>query len=168
MKTSLAENVKAINVKKRIPGARIGNIVEITDEGKIRVDFPGNTFGPAYARFAGSISEKLKSSGNTPDEKVLIIFENEDPELPIIVDVIRETIGKAGGKDAIALEVDKPKDVFMDGKRVTLDAAEEIVLRCGKSSITLTKAGKVLIRGAYLLTRSTGVNRIKGTSVQIN
>ena len=32
----------------------------------------------------------------------------------------------------------------------------------------LTRAGKVLIQGAYLLSRSTGVNRIKGGSVQIN
>jgi hypothetical protein len=57
---------------------------------------------------------------------------------------------------------------MIDGKRVTFDAREEIVLRCGKASITLTKAGKVLIRGAYLLNRSSGVNRIKGGSVQIN
>ena len=28
--------------------------------------------------------------------------------------------------------------------------------------------GKVLIRGTYLLSRSSGVNRIKGGSVQIN
>ncbi|MEW5071937.1 hypothetical protein AB1P14_09365, partial [Pseudomonas aeruginosa] len=38
----------------------------------------------------------------------------------------------------------------------------------GKASITLTRAGKVIIRGAYLSSRSTGVNRIKGGSVQIN
>ena len=33
---------------------------------------------------------------------------------------------------------------------------------------TLTRAGKILIRGAYLLARSSGVNRIQGGSVQIN
>ena len=47
-------------------------------------------------------------------------------------------------------------------------AESEIVLRCGEASITLTRAGKVLIRGTYLLSRSSGVNRIKGGSVQIN
>ena len=35
-------------------------------------------------------------------------------------------------------------------------------------NIMLTRAGKVLIRGAYLLSRSSGANRIKGGSVQIN
>ena len=49
-----------------------------------------------------------------------------------------------------------------------LTAEHEIVLRCGKASLTLTRAGKVLIRGTYLLSRSSGVNRIKGGSVQIN
>ena len=48
-----------------------------------------------------------------------------------------------------------------DGKRVTVSADQEIVLKCGDASITLTAAGKVLIRGAYLLSRSSGANRIK-------
>ena len=51
---------------------------------------------------------------------------------------------------------------------MVLSAQEEIVLRCGKASITLTKAGKVLIEGAYVLSRSSGVNRIRGGSVQLN
>jgi hypothetical protein len=42
------------------------------------------------------------------------------------------------------------------------------VLQCGKASITLTKAGKVLIQGSYVSSRSTGVNRVKGGSVQLN
>ncbi|MEO2036899.1 MAG: hypothetical protein ABGZ35_32895, partial [Planctomycetaceae bacterium] len=56
----------------------------------------------------------------------------------------------------------------VDGERLVLTADKEITLRCGKASLTLTRAGKVLIRGAYLLSRSSGANRIKGGSVQIN
>jgi hypothetical protein len=59
-------------------------------------------------------------------------------------------------------------EVDADGKRMIVSAREELVLRCGKASITLTKAGKVLIKGSYLLSRSSGVNRIKGGSVQLN
>lgn len=66
------------------------------------------------------------------------------------------------------LEAERPEEVIVDGKKVIFDAKDEIVLRCGKASITLTRAGKILIRGAYLLNRSSGVNRIKGGSVQIN
>ena len=56
----------------------------------------------------------------------------------------------------------------VDGRRVEFTAEQEIVFRCGKASIILTRAGKVLIEGEYVLTRSSGVNRIKGGSVQIN
>ena len=56
----------------------------------------------------------------------------------------------------------------IDGDRLTLSAEREIVLKCGKSSITLTRAGKVILKGAYVSTHSTGVNRLKGGSVQIN
>lgn len=59
-------------------------------------------------------------------------------------------------------------EASIDGNRVVLEGKEEIVLKCGDSSITLTKAGKILIRGKYLLNRSTGVNRIMGGSVQVN
>lgn len=51
---------------------------------------------------------------------------------------------------------------------LVLAADREIVLRCGKASITLTRAGKVIIRGAYVGIISSGVNRIQGGSVQIN
>ena len=49
-----------------------------------------------------------------------------------------------------------------------IEGKEEIELKCGESSIVLTKAGKILIRGKYLLSRSSGVNRIMGGSVQVN
>lgn len=59
-------------------------------------------------------------------------------------------------------------EVDADGERMIVSAKEQLVLRCGKASITLTKAGKVLIKGSYVLSRSSGVNRIKGGSVQLN
>jgi uncharacterized protein (DUF2345 family) len=58
--------------------------------------------------------------------------------------------------------------VEADGRKISVDAAQQLVLRSGKASITLTAAGKVIIRGDYVLSRSTGVNQIKGASIQIN
>lgn len=58
--------------------------------------------------------------------------------------------------------------IRVDGKRVLIEGQEEVVLMCGDASITLTKAGKIVIRGKYLLSRSSGVNRILGGSVQVN
>jgi hypothetical protein len=60
------------------------------------------------------------------------------------------------------------REARIDGRRVVLEAADEIELRCGEASILLRKNGRVMIRGAHVETRSRGVNRIKGGSVQIN
>jgi hypothetical protein len=67
---------------------------------------------------------------------------------------------KAAGADGV--------QVVLDGERLLLEAEREIVLQCGKASITLTREGKVVIRGADLLEASTGRHRIKGGTVEIN
>ena len=58
--------------------------------------------------------------------------------------------------------------VEMDGERLVLEAAREMVLRCGKASITMTADGRVTIRGTQVLSRSDGPNRVQGASVQLN
>ncbi|MCK5565690.1 MAG: hypothetical protein KAJ07_10630 [Planctomycetes bacterium] len=168
MKSSLAENIQAIGIEKKISGSRIGSITGIDKKGLILIDFPGNTLGPLPARFVESIKQKLLKHGVPVNDKILIIFENDDPGLPIIIDAICDTLDDQAESDAVAFQVQETEDVTIDGRRVTFDAKEQIELRCGKSSIILTRAGKVLIRGAYLLSRSTGANRIKGGSVQLN
>lgn len=59
-------------------------------------------------------------------------------------------------------------DVEVDGERFVVQARRQLVLRCGKASITLTQAGKILLDGTYVVSRSSGANRIKGASVQLN
>jgi len=64
-----------------------------------------------------------------------------------------------------------PEDVLeveADGERVRLTAQREIVLRCGKASITLTAEGRILLKGVELVSSASGPNRIKGSSVKIN
>jgi hypothetical protein len=56
----------------------------------------------------------------------------------------------------------------VDGETITLTAAKELVLKCGQALIILTEDGKVVVRGSYLLSRSSGVNRIQGGSIQLN
>ncbi|PUA26874.1 MAG: hypothetical protein B0W54_20845 [Cellvibrio sp. 79] len=58
--------------------------------------------------------------------------------------------------------------IYMDGKQLIMEGHEEVVLRCGEASITLSRNGKISIRGKYLLSRASGVNRILGGSVQVN
>jgi len=59
-------------------------------------------------------------------------------------------------------------EVDADGRRLVVKARDKLVLRCGQASITLTRAGKVLIDGTYVSSRATGTNRVKGASIQLN
>lgn len=95
-------------------------------------------------------------------KSVVLMYEGGDPSLPIVMGVLRDTAEGSLENQPGQVQVDT------DGERLIVSAKEQLVFRCGKASITLTKAGKVLIEGTYLLTQSTGVNRIKGGSIQLN
>lgn len=146
----------------RINGVVIGILSEVTEDGQALVYFPGIPSGkPLPAISTESLAEK--ESG----QEVALGFVNGDPASPIVLGLIQKTDIQ---KQSTSLEIPENKnvDIQVDGERLTLSAKREIVLQCGKSSITLTSAGKVILKGAYLSTHSTGLNRIKGGSVQIN
>jgi hypothetical protein len=92
----------------------------------------------------------------------VLVFEEADPQRPIVMGVLRGTQAWPLPEAPAQVEVDA------DGERMLVSARSQLVLRCGKASITLTKAGKVLIQGSYVSSRSSGVNRVKGGSVQLN
>jgi len=91
---------------------------------------------------------------------VVIACEEGDPRRPIILGVIRATHGAEARESSIA--------ICADGQRYVVTAEREIVLRCGAASLTLTRAGRVIIEGKYLVSRSSGYNKIKGAVVDIN
>ena len=104
------------------------------------------------------------------DREVVLAFESGDLGKPIVLGVLRLSDGQEPSEPRVLppTVIQPIVQATLDGETLVLNAEQEIVLRCGKASLTLTRAGKVLIRGTYLLSRSSGVNRIKGGSVQIN
>lgn len=151
----------------RTEGPRVGTITAIAADGRILVDFPENSLGPVSARMTSSVKERLLQSPLVGRD-VLLVFEANDPCRPVIIDTLYSMIDEISDQSSHVPEGQEPEEVTVDRKRIIIDADEEIVLRCGEASITLTSSGKVLIRGNYLLSRSAGANRIKGGSVQIN
>ncbi len=61
-----------------------------------------------------------------------------------------------------------PEEVVVDGRRVRIEGADEIVLQCGAASITLRRNGRVIIKGLHVESHSAGTNRIKGAVVSVN
>jgi len=139
-------------------GVVTGELIGIADEGRtLLVTYPGQ-------RGTGAITARsiVDLHGAHIGRQVVLMFEGGDLVKPIIMGVLRDAQTSALDARPGHVELD------VDGERMTVSAKQQLVLRCGKASITLTNAGKVLIEGAYVSSRSTGVNRIKGGSVQLN
>jgi hypothetical protein len=97
--------------------------------------------------------------------QVVVVFERGELRAPIILGaLLNPSPPPRRGADLPGTTVVKVDD----GDRLVLRAEREIVLECGDASITLTRAGKVLIRGKYVLSQSSGYNRLKGAVIDIN
>jgi hypothetical protein len=138
-----------------IDGVVIGVLLGFDDAGEPLVAFPGNPEETAL---------QARSTAQLADadigREVALLFEGGDPRSPLVIGLVQHPARNRSAPEAVHADI--------DDERILLRADREIVLKCGKASITLTREGKVLIRGAYLLSRSSGVNRIKGGSVQVN
>lgn len=171
----------------------IGVLAELSEDGQPKVDFPGNlAVLPICARCTTSLNADAIGS------QVALLFENGDIRRPLIVGVVQalpdsrpaqkdsddqhptpasepvspsvQTVRtvQTWHPDSEATDEADSSELIIDGQRIDLTAREQITLRCGKASITMTRAGKVIIRGTYVSSKSSGANRIKGGSVQIN
>ena len=125
---------------------------------------------PLVARLPGLPGEIVEARTSVPLRRaeigsdVVVLCEQGDVRRPIIVGVLQEQ------RSVTCAESNPPQlvSVQVDDDRLVLSAKREIVLRCGDASITLTRAGKVIIKGGYIISRSTGCNKIKGAAVDIN
>jgi hypothetical protein len=145
-------------------GIVIGRLVGFGESGFLLVDHSNNTSGlPLQARSTVRLGKEQVG------REITLMFEAGDPQKPVVTGVVEQHVQACDGRVSISKEpAEKTVAVELEGTRLVFAAESEIVLRCGEASITLTRAGKVLIRGTYLLSRSSGAHRIKGASVEIN
>lgn len=156
--SSLLQGSAEKSKPQAIHGVVIGELLALTDDGQTPlVGFPGQA-GTAAVRARSSMDLGTSHIGR----EVVLMFSNGDPTLPIVMGVLQGTGSVLQSRSSSTVAIDA------DGERVVVAASDQLVLRCGRARITLTKAGKVLIEGSYVLSRSSGVNRIKGGSVQLN
>ncbi len=147
----------------------VGEIVAIDESGRASVTFPGRRGRPVPAR---SVVDAPAPPGQGPEDlvgrQVLLTFDAGDESRPIIVGFVRDSLFPESTREEVRLDLGADRDVRIDGRRIAFEAQEEVVLRCGKSTIWMRRDGKVVVRGSDVLTRSSGSNRVKGASIQLN
>ena len=143
-----------------------GQIVALDSEGRPLVVIAGEA-EPRRARSVVQFDrDTLADLAGLPT--VAVVFEGGDENRPIIIGWVHDRLIAApscdeGIRPAAAADV-----ALVDGRRVVLRAADEIELVCGASSILLRRDGHVVIKGAQVVSRATGANKIRGATVGIN
>lgn len=156
--SALVSGPATASSSETIAGVIVGELVAMTDNART----PLVLFAGQRGTAAVAARSVVDLHGAHIGRRVVLMFDGGDRSRPIVLGVLREGTGWPLEERPGAVAVDA------DGERMLVSAREQLVLRCGKASITLTKAGKVLIEGAYVSSRSSGANRVKGGSVQLN
>jgi hypothetical protein len=148
------------SVEGNSPSCCVGQLVGLTDGGQPLVDFPGNENGVMKARALAGLA-----FGSGVDSRagiaVLLAFDNGNLAKPIIIGEVNDTVTALAKKP-------RSVDAVIDGRKVVLHAEQEITLQSGKSSITLSKDGRIILKGISIVSRASGANKIRGGSVSIN
>jgi len=146
---------------------RVGRLMALDAEARPLVSFAGGPDQPVVARVATAEPCPVDSALRA-QPAVLLVFENGDPQQPVIVGFVRGGFAPAPESQQLALTTDRGRSMELNGKVLVFEGQEEIVLRCGQGSITLRADGQIVLKGTRLTSRASQTNKIRGASVQIN
>jgi hypothetical protein len=149
-------------------GVCVGTLVSAEPGAGLRVVYPGaDGWDPLPARSTVIVAP------DAVGRQVVLAFEQGDARRPIVLGVlqpnpVREEPESTGEAQAAVLPKDVDRRVRVDGRTVHIKADRELVLQCGKSSITLRAGGEVYVKGLKIVSRARQTNKIKGGNVLIN
>lgn len=147
--------------------------VTASDDSLVRASTPGGVSIGSFAGFDHDGHFLVRLDAAEPLRALSTVrLDAEDDGAPVVVAyenggqgrlvIVGRALARTGQPGPAA------REAVVDGARIVLRADRELELRCGDASIVLTRAGKVLIKGNFVLTRSRGANKIKGAYVDIN
>ncbi|MDH5256868.1 MAG: hypothetical protein OEX07_02640 [Gammaproteobacteria bacterium] len=145
---------------------RKGIVMDVIEEGLILVQDKAdvNAVYPCYfLRTAAGALPKIKSN-----DTVIYRVPELDEEYGVVLGIIEKYMTF---DDKVANKLKKreiSQMTTLEDKVLHIKADDGLVIECGKSSIILTKDGKIQIKGNDLLSRARGMNKIKGAGVNIN
>ena len=129
-------------------GSHSSVILDFDDKGQPRVDVDGHS---VVARATVAVSRADRG------REVMVTFLDGDIGRPVITGLFTEPVGPAG-----------QRHMKFNAAELDFEASSKLTFQCGKSSITLHRDGKIVLRGEHVVSRASGVNRIRGGSIELN
>jgi len=148
-------------------GPTVARLVQPGPTGEIFVAVGGAA--PCAAKLLAHLDRHELAKPRHRGRDVLVVFQDGDRGKPIIIGLLEEPLESMVEMTAATNETpDRKRELRIDGKRVVIEADDEIELKCGQGSITIRKDGKIVVKGTNVLTHATGPNRVRGGSVSLN
>lgn len=143
------EIVNKAEYPSHVEGVVVGTIVDFNENSVPFVDHPLNRNSqPVAARSFTAL--KLENKGRN----VALMFENGDIRKPVVMGLMHD--------------VSECHAVLKDNNVKTIKSSREIVLECGKSSISLREDGVIVINGEEIFSSARKNNIIKGGTIHLN
>jgi len=163
--TTAPRTVRRRDAAPRPATLALGVVTRVDARG-VWVDHPGNRKGALLARLMMPVGALPARGTLVPGQPVILLVAGAGPSSvghPVAVVLgLLQPLATEGSP----VQSDQP--IRIAGRRLELEAFDELVMRCGEASITLRRNGRAVVRGDYVETRARGVNRIKGGSVSVN
>lgn len=152
-----------------IDGVVLGWVAGMDARRGLLVDFHGSSGGAVAARTILPLDAASLEAAVKDRRGAVLQFEDGDPRRPVLMGLLQPTTATPMLETLLAAPAPKERTAArVEGKRVVLEGKDEIVLRCGESTIILRRNGAVLVRGAEIDSRSSGRHVIRGRKVALN
>jgi len=143
--------------------SRVLVVARPSPAGELRVEVPG--VGAVAARCLRSVDRESLRGDEAVGREVLVCFDGDDARRPIILGVMEDPV------DALlerATQLPAVPEARVDGRRVVIEGADEVALVCGEASITITRDGRITLKGVNVTSEAGELQRIRGAVVKIN
>ena len=160
---TIAATAKTTATAAEISGVATGCVLGTDEEGRPIVSRGERVACPAVAEVVWMARDPDWSS--CVGLRVVLGFPDEAGARPLVLGLLDAPPRLKG---TASTETGKAVEAVPRRKQVRIESEEELILECGKARISLRADGKIVILGGHGVSRSRGVNKIKGGSVQIN
>jgi hypothetical protein len=132
-------------------------------------DLSGLELGRVIAIDRGTIMVEVRRFGPDPlPAHTIVAHADLEPDDQVIVARLGEGESELVILGRLFDPLAPPRDVRVNGRKISIEADAELVLKCASATIRIGRDGLVAIRGDRVTTQARGANRIRGGSVEIN
>jgi hypothetical protein len=144
-------------------GHAVAIVTAVVEDNQVAVAIDRRTY---VARRLEGLVPTVPNLAALVGREVLVFFPGDASDRPVVTGLLAKDHGVKPEEVQVA-RLHRP-ELQVDGNRLIVEAKQEISLRCGQASLTLTADGRIVLKGMEIVSRAMRAHKIKGGTVNIN